>query len=630
VDTTTGGPLGQAQLGPPGRWGRRVLWTLGMLALLWLWAEVRGGEPQRWSYSEFKERVRAGEVAGITLSGDRANGTLRSFAVNRADARGSARFVTTLPPLQDPELFDLLEAREVEMRAVSQASGKWVGVLAALLPWLIVGGLVWHVARSLGGRIARGERGAALGFARSQARRYDHDQAIVTFDDVAGLEIAKQDLRELAEYLRQPLRYLRLGAKFPKGVLLMGPPGTGKTLLARAMAGEAGVPFFSICGSEFVEMFVGVGASRVRDLFDMAKQAAPAVIFIDEIDSVGRSRGASVGGGHDEREQTLNQILGEMDGFESNDLVVVIAATNRPEVIDPALLRPGRFDRKIRLELPERKARQEILALHARCVRLASDVDLERAAALTVGFSGADLKHLVNEAALLAGRRNSNEVDMVALLGARDRVVLGSEREMVIGDDERRLIACHEAGHALAATVLPHADPLDKVTIVPRGHALGATEQVPREGRHHLREHYLRDRIGVMLGGRVAEKLIFGEASSGAEQDLKQATRLARRMVMQWGMSEAIGPVAFRRGDDAFLGGETTEARDFSERTAQLIDAEIQKLMSEIEQRVTQLLARRRPALDALTEALLEFETLEREAVDAVLRSCDARRQGAA
>ena len=380
------------------------------------------------------------------------------------------------------------------------------------------------------------------------------------------------------------------------------------------------MPFFSISGSEFIEMFVGVGASRVRDMFESAKQEAPAIIFIDEIDSVGRARGTGLGGGHDEREQTLNQILGEMDGFDPHEAVVVLAATNRPDVLDPALQRPGRFDRKITLDLPERRARRAILKIHSREVPLADDVDLERLAALTVSFAGADLENLINEAALLAGRDNKTQVDMASLLGARDKVVLGSMRELVIGEEERELVAFHEAGHAVAASLLAHADPLDKVTIIPRGHALGATEQIPQEERHNLRESYLRDRIGVMLGGRVSEQLIFGEISSGAEEDLKQATALARHMVTHWGMSGKLGPVAFRRGEEhIFLGREMARQRDFSEHTAELIDDEIVSLVGGIEENVSSLLSSHRACLEALAGALLENETLEKAEIQQII-----------
>ncbi|TNF89872.1 MAG: AAA family ATPase, partial [Gammaproteobacteria bacterium] len=384
--------------------------------------------------------------------------------------------------------------------------------------------------------------------------------------------------------------------------------------------GEADVPFFSISGSEFIEMFVGVGASRVRDMFQSARKEAPSIIFIDEIDSVGRARGTGLGGGHDEREQTLNQILGEMDGFDPHEAVVVLAATNRPDVLDAALLRPGRFDRKITLDLPDKKARRAILEIHTREVPLSDDADLDRISALTVGFSGADLENLVNEAALACGRENRDKVDMESLLNARDKVVLGGKRELIISDEEKHLVAYHEAGHALVASYLPTADPLDKVSIIPRGRALGSTEQIPEEEHYNLQQSYVKDRIGVMLGGRAAERLVFGEVSSGAEEDLKQATRLARHMVTHWGMSEKIGPVAFRRGEEhIFLGREMTQQRDFSEHTAQIIDDEISDLLKNIDKQVADLLIEHRGQLQSLAQGLLEKETLEADEIQAIL-----------
>lgn len=468
-----------------------------------------------------------------------------------------------------------------------------------------------------------GSIGGASGlfdFGKSRAKRYRQADSELTFDNVAGLANAKRDLYEIVGYLKDPQHYRKLGAKIPRGILLMGPPGTGKTLLAKAMAGEANVPFFSISGSEFIEMFVGVGASRVRDMFESARKEAPSIIFIDEIDSVGRARGTGLGGGHDEREQTLNQILGEMDGFDPHEAVVVLAATNRPDVLDAALLRPGRFDRKITLDLPDIKARRAILDIHSADVPLNDDVDLDRISALTVGFSGADLENLVNEAALLSGREDRETVDMESLLNARDKVVLGGKRELIIGDEEKKLVAYHEAGHVIAASFLAHADPLDKVTIIPRGQALGATEQIPEEEHYNLRRSYVLDRIGVMLGGRVAEQLIFGEVSSGAENDLKQATRLARHMVTHWGMSDKLGPVSFRRGEEhIFLGREMTQQHDFSEHTAQIIDDEICALLKDIEQDIAALLKQHRPQLESLAAALLKKETLEADDIQSII-----------
>jgi cell division protease FtsH len=525
-------------------------------------------------------------------------------------------FKTTLPPVDDPELIQLLEKHRVEVRAEAEQMSWWASALINLLPWLLIIGLFFYASRKMQERMLGGGPGEIFGFGKSKARRFRRGSMEIGFDDVAGLENAKRDLHEIIDFLKDPERFRKLGAKIPKGILLMGPPGTGKTLLAKAVAGEADVPFYSISGSEFIEMFVGVGASRVRDMFESAKKEAPAIIFIDEIDSVGRMRGSGLGGGHDEREQTLNQILAEMDGFEPEQTVVVLAATNRPDVLDPALLRPGRFDRKITLELPRREARRKILEVHARDIPLADDVDLENLAARTVGFSGADLENLMNEAALLAGRANLEKVDARILDAAHDKIVLGAESETVLDEEVKKRVAYHESGHALLACLLPNTDPLAKVTIIPRGRALGATEQMPEEERYTLSESFLRDRITIMLGGRTAEKITFGELSSGAEDDLKQATILARRMISQWGMSEKLGPVAFRRGEEhIFLGREMAQQRDFSEHTAQLIDDEVRELVGKLEKKAQEILSGHREQLNALAEALLQKEILEAEEI---------------
>jgi cell division protease FtsH len=605
---------GQGQPQIPPLSGRTVVWIvlLSLVAYFYVGQFFREKMPSQISYSEFKERVRANEVVKVTLQGERIIGVLRRPAVGIEPVKPDQglKFTSTLPPVDDPDLIPLLEKHQVEVEAKPQEAPWWIQSLVTLLPWLLFILIFLFISRKLSERMAGG--GGIFGFGKSRAKRYLKGSIKLTFDDVAGLDSAKADLREITAYLINPERYRKLGAKVPRGILLMGPPGTGKTMLAKAMAGEADVPFFSISGSEFVEMYVGVGAARVRDMFNDAKKNAPSILFIDEIDSVGRARGTGLGGGHDEREQTLNQILNEMDGFTGHEAVVVLAATNRPDVLDPALLRPGRFDRKVVLDLPDRKARIAILKIHTRNVPLTHDVDLVRLAALTVGFSGADLENVVNEAALLTGRTEKDKVDMKTMLLARDKVVLGAKRETVISEEDKKVIAYHEAGHAVAASLLPNADPLDKVTIIPRGRALGATEQIPEEEHYNLQESYLRDRIGVMLGGRIAEQLIFNEVSSGAEDDLKQATRLAQHMVTHWGMSEKLGPVAFRRGEEhIFLGREMTQARDFSEHTAQIIDDEIRKLVKEIEEKVTSLLTQHREQLMELAEALLEKETLE-------------------
>ncbi|WP_444946358.1 ATP-dependent zinc metalloprotease FtsH [Microbulbifer sp. VTAC004] len=592
----------------------------------------RFGSPKEpLAYSEFKKSVSEGKVATVVFEGERIIGTFKE-PTNKAkleqgrkgEPREPQRFITTIPSVQDPELLPLLEKQKVEIQAESSQGGILQRLLILLLPWILIIGLLIWLGRRMQERMSGAAPGSPFGFARSPAKRYERSESQVTFDDVAGLSNAKKDLQEIAGYLKDPEHYRKLGAKIPKGILLMGPPGTGKTLMAKALAGESEAPFFSISGSEFIEMFVGVGASRVRDMFADAKKEAPAIIFIDEIDSVGRARGTGLGGGHDEREQTLNQILGEMDGFDPQEAVVVVAATNRPDVLDAALLRPGRFDRKITLDLPDKVAREEILQIHSREVPLDKDVDLERLAALTAGFAGADLENLINEAALLAGRENKSTVDMDCLLRARDKVVLGGEREMVMGENDKRTVAYHEAGHALVASLLPNADPLEKATIIPRGHSLGATEQIPAEEHHNMRTSYLKDRIGVMLGGRLAERVVFGEVSTGAESDLKQATRLARHMVTHWGMSDKLGPVAFRRGEEhIFLGKEMAQQKDFSEHTSEIIDDEIIALVSGIEREVEQLLRKHRRQLDALAEALLENETLDGNEMHKIIAQVD-------
>ncbi len=601
-------------------WWRYFTWLLIFTVFAWYWMGRTEAPQTALSYSEFKIQVTEERVAWVEMQGDTIRGEFSGAPPSIDGKAATPRFKTTLPPVQDPDLIALLEQHGVEIRAVSGEAHWFARALIGVIPWILIIGLFWYATGRMQKRLGGIGGGGLFDFAKSKARRFRVTDSAVTFDDVAGLDHAKQDLREIVGYLKEPERYRKLGAEIPRGILLMGPPGTGKTLLAKAVAGEAGVPFFSISGSEFIEMFVGVGASRVRDMFESARKEAPSIIFIDEIDSVGRARGTGLGGGHDEREQTLNQILGEMDGFDPHEAVVVLAATNRPDVLDAALLRPGRFDRKVTLDLPDKKARRAILEIHVADVPLAEDADLDRLSGLTVGFSGADLENMVNEAALLAARENRETVDMQCLLDARDKVVLGGRRELIIGDEEKKIVAFHEAGHALTASLLPTADPLDKVTIIPRGRALGVTEQIPEEEHYNLRESYLRDRIGVMLGGRLAEIIVFGEVSSGAEDDLKQATRLARHMVTHWGMSEKLGPVAFRRGEEhIFLGREMTQQRDFSEHTAQIIDDEIRSLIQEIEQKTREMLEQHRTDLESLAQALLEKETLEADEIQALL-----------
>jgi cell division protease FtsH len=620
------GPQYQEQ--PQLPWWRYLVWLVVLVVFSSYWMGPAEDGRQTLSYSKFKAEVVAEQIDWVEFQGDRVSGEFRNIGMpaTAGDSKLSARFITTLPPIQDPGLIPLLEQHEVEIRAVSGEAHWLVKALIGVVPWILIIGLFWYVSNRMQKRL--GSAGGLFDFGKSKAKRFRRTDSKLSFDNVAGLENAKQDLNEIVGYLKNPEHYRKLGAKIPRGILLMGPPGTGKTLLAKAVAGEADVPFFSISGSEFIEMFVGVGASRVRDMFESARKESPSIIFIDEIDSVGRARGTGLGGGHDEREQTLNQILGEMDGFDPHEAVVVLAATNRPDVLDAALLRPGRFDRKITLDLPDKKARHAILDIHSADVPLNDDVDLDRIAAMTVGFSGADLENLVNEAALYSARKNRETVNMESLLSSRDKVVFGSKRELIIGDEEKNLIAHHEAGHAVVASLLPNADPLDKVTIIPRGRALGITEQIPEEEHYNLRQSYLRDRIGVMLGGRVAERLVFNEVSSGAEDDLKQATRLARHMVTHWGMSEKIGPIAFRRGEEhIFLGREMTQQRDFSEHTAQIIDDEICVLVKGIEKEINTLLEAHRPQLESLAEALLAKETLKADEIRAIVGSLKTERE---
>ena len=485
----------------------------------------------------------------------------------------------------------------------------WQVLVSGIVPFIILLLFFWWMSNRL--RRQMGGPGIFGKFAGNQAKKFEKGEGSVTFDDVAGLRNVKTELQELVDFLKEPERFTQLGAKIPKGVLLVGPPGTGKTLLARAVAGEAGVPFFSISGSEFIELFVGVGASRVRELFDEAKKSAPCIVFIDEIDAVGRSRGAGLGGGHDEREQTLNQILSEMDGFESNQAVIVLAATNRPDVLDAALVRPGRFDRQVVVERPQKDGRKAILGVHTRNMPLASDVDMESLARGTIGFSGADLENLANEAALMAARRGHQRITHGDFERAKDKIQLGTLRDEAMSEKEKELTAYHEAAHALLALLLPETDPVHSVTIVPRGRALGVTQQLPMEDINNYSRTYLLNRIAILLGGRAAEDLIFQEFTTGASNDLEQATSLAERMICLWGMSEKMGPVSFKRGEEhVFLGRELGEAKNFSEHTAMMIDEEIRTMLEDSYQRALRILGESREKLELLTRELLEKEVL--------------------
>ena len=498
--------------------------------------------------------------------------------------------------------------------------GSWFSsLLIMLLPWVLIIGFFAYSSKKFRDRMGGGP-GGLFNFGKSKAKLYTQTVSEVTFKDVSGLDHTKKEFQEIIAFLKEPEKFQRLGGELPTGILLQGPPGVGKTLMARAVSGEAEVPFFSISGSEFIEMFVGVGASRVRDMFKKAKKDAPSIIFIDELDSIGRARGTGVGGGHDEREQTLNQILSEMDGFAGHESVIVIAATNRPDVLDPALIRPGRFDRRITLDLPHKEAREEILKLHTREKPLAGDVDFDELARRTVGLSGADLKNLVNEAALLAARQDKEQIANEDFDNARDKITMGIEREDVVKEEDREIVAYHEAGHALAAILLPDSDPLEKVSIIPRGRALGVTEQIPEEDRYNLKRKYLHSRIGVMLAGRAAEAQAFDDISTGAGDDLKKASELSRRMVCQWGMSDKIGPVTFRRGEPhPFLGREMTEAKDYSEETARAIDLEVKNILEKALKKVSALLEENKSSLEKIAESLLKKETLLKEEVEAII-----------
>ena len=506
------------------------------------------------------------------------------------------------------QLGILARERDVPLVFKNPTSSFGQQIMFQLFLIMLIIGIFWFII----GRARRQMGPGMFGrFSGNRAKRYDKADSHVTFKDVAGLRNVKTELLEVVDFLKHPERYSALGAKIPKGVLLVGPPGTGKTLMARAVAGEAGVPFFSISGSEFIELFVGVGASRVRELFDEAKKASPCIIFIDEIDAVGRSRGAGLGGGHDEREQTLNQILSEMDGFETNQAVIVLAATNRPDVLDPALVRPGRFDRQVVVERPQRAGRKAILEVHTRKMPLAKDMDLDAIARATIGFSGADLQNLANEAALMAARDGKKKIDMQCFDKAKDKILLGTLRDEAVSEREKKITAYHEAGHALLAMLLPGADPVHSVTIVPRGRALGVTQQLPSEEINNYSRTYLLNRVVILLGGRAAEELVFDERTTGAENDLQQSTQLVERMICRWGMSEKLGPVSFRRGEEhVFLGREIGEGKHFSEHTAMLIDDEIRRMIDEGSQQALDLLKENRHKLEKLADELLEKEIL--------------------
>jgi cell division protease FtsH len=587
----------------PGSWPRWTIWVLvGVLAAAFivpsLWPSDSG---ESLEYSEWRTQVIEGNIATAEIN--TGSGKISGEFTNTdkyTTSGGGERGVSEADE-------QLLIENDVAYKFIPPSNNWLLGILSIFLPvMLIIGFFVWMQRR------AQGQMGGVMSIGKSKAKAYDADRPSTTFDDIAGYTGVKQEITEVVDFLRMPERFREIGARVPKGILLVGPPGTGKTLFARAVAGEAGVGFLSVTGSDFMEMFVGVGASRVRDLFQQARRMGKAIIFVDEIDSIGRKRGAGLGGGHDEREQTLNQMLAEMDGFETSEGIVIMAATNRPDILDPALLRPGRFDRQIVVPLPEATERQAILEVHSRDKRIGPDVDMETMAQATPGMSGADLANLVNEAALVAVRRGSKQIERIDFENARDRVVLGATREsMILSAEEKRATAYHEGGHALLATVLPHGDPLHKVTILPRGMALGVTWSLPQE-RHTYSKEFFEDTICKAMGGRVAEMIVFGHLNSGAANDLEQATGIARRMVREWGMSERVGPMAWSSQQAVFLGEDLMSSqREYSDDTAKLLDEEIARILTTQESRARDVLSRHRRGLELIAEALLERETID-------------------
>jgi len=668
-DRTKRGGRRQSELGPVGRPAGGRWWIYLLLAaLLYVILDPFGAQRPTIPYSVFEQQLRTGNVGEVTWQGQEIRGSFsepvtlsnetgRSLpeegeggqdgaaaedgqaqdgqaqdgqaqegggASDAPDGDTVEQFTTYVPTGGDAALLETMREQDVLINTRPEADGGWLPLLLSALPiiLLVLVGF-WFVRRM---QAQGGPGGGMFQVGQSKAKLYDTEDVDVTFDDVAGTEGAKRELRETISFLTDPDRFLALGGRSPAGLLLLGPPGTGKTLLARAVAGEAGVPFLSTSGSDFMEMFVGVGASRVRDMFEDAKKTAPAIIFIDELDSIGRQRGAGVGGGHDEREQTLNQLLKEMDGFESTEKVIVMAATNRPDVLDPALLRPGRFDRRVTINLPRKEARLEILKIHARDKPLADDVDLESLARSTPGMSGADLENLLNEAALYAARQDKEQIESVDIGAARDKVLLGREREGVtLTEDDRRTIAYHEAGHAVLAATLKYADPLEKVSIVPRGQSMGVTHQLPEREKYIYEREYLLDRLAVVMGGRAAETLVLGTQTSGAAGDFQEATKLARRMVREFGMSERLGPVSFKRHEgQVFLGEELAQRSEASEQTEREIDEEVHRILAEAMQRARDTLEPRREALDRIADELREDEELEGSRVSEILEEFGA------
>ena len=613
--------------GIPGAYWKYTAVFFIVFAFLYVWNTFFStGPPAQYTvnYSQFMEQLNAGNIKSVSIKALHVGGEfVKEVNILLQGEKKPANvkyFQTFLPSFQGEALLSQLREKNVIINIESTEQGYIWQILIGVLPWALIIGF-WVLIMRKSQKI-QGGPGGLFTFGASKAKLYDTKKPSITFKDVAGMDNVKMELRETIEFLKDPSRFAKIGAKVPKGVLLIGPPGTGKTLFARATAGEAAVPFYSISASEFIEMFVGVGASRVRDMFKKAKESQPSIIFIDEIDAVGRTRGAGLGGGSDEREQTLNQLLSEMDGFDPHEEVIVMAATNRPDVLDPALLRPGRFDRHVVIDRPGWKERKAIMEIHVRGKKLAPDVDFETLARGTPGMTGADLENLTNEAALVALRKNKEMIDRHDFLEAEDNILMGAVKELTISDMEKRITAYHEAGHTLAAWELPGADPIYKVSIIPRGIAMGVTQLLPGEDRHYYPRTYLMNRLSINLAGRVAEKIVFNDISSGAQNDLKEATSLAEKMVAQWGMSDRVGPINLGRGEEhPFLGRELSLPKRYSEEMAWLMDQEIRKMIIDAESRATEILTVKRHTLDALAEALLKEETLEKADVERIIQA---------
>ncbi|MGB4043632.1 MAG: ATP-dependent zinc metalloprotease FtsH [Thermacetogeniaceae bacterium] len=569
-------------------------------------------KPAEWTYSSFTERLAAGEIKSVTLKSVGED----NYKIEGETKKGDK--FTLYAPASDQTLHNQLQEKGVTVKyQPSEGAPWWAGLFSTLLPVLLIGGFLFFMLQQ-----TQGSGNKVMQFSKTRARMLDPEKQKVTFKDVAGVDEAKEELEEVVEFLKEPKRYNEIGARIPKGVLLYGPPGTGKTLLARAVAGEAGVPFFSISGSDFVEMFVGVGAARVRDLFDQAKKNAPCIVFVDEIDAVGRQRGAGLGGGHDEREQTLNQLLVEMDGFDANEGIIILAATNRPDILDPALLRPGRFDRQIVVDSPDLQGRRDIIEVHMRGKKLEDDVDVDVLARRTPGFTGADLANMINEAALLAARRGRKKISMEDLEDAVERVIAGPEKKSrIMSEEEKRLVAYHEAGHAVVGSMLPNTDPVHKISIIPRGRAGGYTLMLPTEDRHYLTKSRLLDEITTLLGGRVSEDLVLKDISTGAQNDLERATTLVRKMITEYGMSEELGPLTFGRPQEqVFLGRDISRDRNYSEEIAYSIDKEARRIIENCYQRAKEILENNIHKLHLVATTLMEKETIEASEFQALMQ----------